>query len=166
MGGYTFTPEYRSVTVAGADVTAQDFSATCVLNTYYEDFDFDTYGDASSVIQSCVQPAGYVTNGDDCNDGEPDINPGAVEICNLVDDNCNGQVDEGGTNPFWPDGDDDGYGDVASVPILACFVSDGYAPNNVDCDDSKPEIHPGAVDISGDGIDQDCSGSDAAGLRI
>src|SRR5262249_22118117 len=38
---------------------------------------------------------------------------------------------------------------------------DGFTPNQGDCNDADPSIHPGAVDIPGDGIDQDCNGRDA-----
>ena len=76
-------------------MTAQDFSATCVQNTYYRDADSDTYGNVSLPTQACPQPPGYVTNSSDCNDGNAFINPGTAEVCNGVDDNCNGQVDEG-----------------------------------------------------------------------
>lgn len=67
----------------------------CVSITYYRDSDNDTYGDASTSTQACTQPSGYVTNNSDCNDGNASIKPGATEICNVVDDNCDGQTDEG-----------------------------------------------------------------------
>jgi hypothetical protein len=66
----------------------------CVPSTYYRDFDNDTYGDPQNTIQSCTQPEGYVTNDLDCNDANSSIHPSATEICNGVDDNCNGTVDE------------------------------------------------------------------------
>ncbi|MBI5194214.1 MAG: DUF1566 domain-containing protein [Nitrospirae bacterium] len=95
MSNYNFTPPSRSVTLAGADVSAQDFVATCIQHTYYHDLDGDTYGNAVDTIQSCTQPFGYVTNSADCNDSSASVNPDAVEVCNGIDENCNGQIDEG-----------------------------------------------------------------------
>ncbi|MCC6545172.1 MAG: choice-of-anchor D domain-containing protein, partial [Nitrospirae bacterium] len=66
-----------------------------LLSTYYRDADGDTYGSAAVTIKACSQPSGYVTNRADCNDSKSSINPGAVETDNGMDDNCNGQVDEG-----------------------------------------------------------------------
>jgi uncharacterized repeat protein (TIGR03803 family) len=65
---------------------------------YYQDADKDGYGDAINTITECssTPPAGYVTNSTDCNDHNAALHPGAVEMCgNGVDDNCDGQVDEG-----------------------------------------------------------------------
>ncbi|MDZ4383950.1 MAG: DUF6531 domain-containing protein, partial [Nitrospirota bacterium] len=70
----------------------------CPLNTYYQDSDNDTFGNASVTTQACTPPAGYVTDNTDCNDGNASINLGAAEACNGVDDNCNTQIDEGAQN--------------------------------------------------------------------
>lgn len=77
--------------------------------------------------------------GSDCNDSLSTINPDATEICDNVDNNCNGRLDEG----F--DKDKDGY--------KTCGAE-------TDCDDNNPRVHPGAADICNDGIDQDCVGGD------
>lgn len=61
---------------------------------WFEDLDLDGFGSSVSQ-QSCTQPAGYVQDGGDCDDSEMDLNPGANELCNGIDDNCDGQVDEG-----------------------------------------------------------------------
>jgi hypothetical protein len=62
--------------------------------TWYADDDDDGYGSALAA-QACTAPAGYVENNTDCNDGSGAVYPGAAEICNAVDDDCDGQVDEG-----------------------------------------------------------------------
>jgi len=77
--------------------------------------------------------------GDDCEDFIPSVNPEGIEECNGLDDDCDGTVDE----PF--DFDGDGYATCGDVP---------------DCNDGNQTIHPGATDLCGDGVDQDCSGSD------
>jgi len=68
--------------------------SSCVLITYYRDADNDTYGDPQNTIESCTQPEGYVSNALDCNDGNSSVHPEATEICNGVDDDCDGTVDE------------------------------------------------------------------------
>ena len=62
---------------------------------WHHDVDGDGFGSATDTHASCAQPAGYVADGSDCNDGDGDIHPGAAELCNGVDDNCSGAADEG-----------------------------------------------------------------------
>jgi uncharacterized repeat protein (TIGR01451 family) len=97
----------------------------------------------------------------DCNDANAAIHPGATEVCNGVDDNCNGQIDEGVQSTFYRDADGDGFG-AAGSSTQACTSPSGYVTNNTDCNDTSVAIHPGATEICGDGIDQDCNGSDLA----
>jgi len=127
-------------------------------NTYYMDLDGDGYGDAQFMIQACAQPEGYVTNGDDCDDTKEAVHPGATETCNNIDDNCNGQVDEGlPQNTYYMDLDGDGYGD-AQFMIQACAQPEGYVSNGDDCDDAHETVHPTAVEVCDNGLDDDCDG--------
>jgi mannan endo-1,4-beta-mannosidase len=64
------------------------------LFAFFRDFDSDTYGNATNTILACSKPSGYVNNSLDCNDNNAAVKPGATEICNNVDDNCNNQTDE------------------------------------------------------------------------
>ena len=127
-------------------------------NAYYMDLDGDGYGDAKYMIQACSQPAGYVTNNTDCDDTNAAVHPGATEVCNGKDDNCNGQVDEGfPKKTYYMDMDGDGYGDARYI-IQACAQPQGYVSNHLDCDDTKTAVYPGAQEVCDNGIDDDCNG--------
>jgi len=126
------------------------------LVTFYADSDEDGYGDANVVIQDCSQPTGCVSNNDDCNDADMSIHPGASEICNLIDDNCNGTIDEGGQNLFFADTDNDSFGNP-DVTQLACFQPAGFVTNDEDCNDSNNAVHPNAIELC-NGLDDNCDG--------
>ncbi len=81
--------------------------------------------------------------------------PAPVEICNGVDDNCDGAVDEGTKKTFYQDLDKDGWGVDTSV-TQACAAPDGYAPQGGDCNDNSPVANPGAAEVC-DGIDNNCN---------
>ena len=69
--------------------------------TWYADADGDGYGDADDSTEACEQPSGYVDDDADCDDGDTGINPGAVEICDGLDNDCDGDADAGtlGSDP-------------------------------------------------------------------
>ena len=98
------------------------------------------------------------TGGDDCDDANPSIHSGAVEVCDGVDQDCDGVVDDNAVDaPTWfGDTDADGYGEAAD-PLSACTAPDGYVADGTDCDDTDPAVHPGADEVC-DGVDQDCDG--------
>src|SRR5262249_8577029 len=68
---------------------------TAQTQTFYRDADGDGYGNQSQTTQSCTQPAGYVSNNTDCDDTRASVHPSAPEICDGLDNNCNGTIDEG-----------------------------------------------------------------------
>jgi hypothetical protein len=128
----------------------------CTPQTYYRDADGDGYGNPSVTTQACSAPAGYVSNSSDCNDSNAAVHPGATEVCNGIDDNCNGQIDEGVKNTYYRDADGDGYGNP-NVTTQACSAPAGYVSNSSDCDDSNAAVHPGATEVC-NGIDDNCNG--------
>ncbi len=97
----------------------------------------------------------------DCDDRDPDVNPDAEEVCDGVDNNCDGAIDEGweDSQAWYADADADGYGD-AMVRALGCEQPSGFVQDHSDCDDSDPAVHPGAEDTWYDGVDSDCEGND------
>ena len=122
--------------------------------TFYADLDGDGYGDAGSPIVACAPPPGYVSNDTDCDDGDGGVNPLATEVCDGVDNNCDGMVDEGLTSTFYLDSDGDGYGNP-SAPIQACSAPPGYVVDNTDCNDTNASTYPGAPELC-DAVDNDC----------
>ena len=93
----------------------------------------------------------------DCDDTDPLISPDAEETCNAVDDDCDGDIDEGlATAPWFIDSDGDGYGSLDGV-VESCASPEGYTGNDWDCDDTDAEVHPGAEEVCS-GPDRDCDG--------
>ncbi|MFT6157759.1 MAG: hypothetical protein ACJA00_000325 [Myxococcota bacterium] len=173
-----------------------------VLASFYDDGDVDGFGaELGASIQACVDAsiAGKVANNGDCDDTEPLTNPDAAEICgdgddndcdpatadsggggggaelvcNGIDDNCDGTVDEGApaTATFYLDVDSDGYGvNLTNTNVSACKFSTvpGYSSVAGDCDDANPDRSPGVVEICANLIDDDCNSgtNDAAAFEV
>ncbi len=132
--------------------------------TWYGDADGDGYGGNTFTTTACDQPFSYVDNADDCDDLDGTAYPGAPELCDDADDDCDGTVDEDGTGggTFYGDSDGDGYGD-ADDPNEACEAPSGTVDNAQDCDDSDGSVSPAGTEVCG-GTDEDCDGdTDEAG---
>jgi len=145
----------------GADELCNDIDDDCdsdidedVGFTFYADADGDGYGDPDSVTVACEAPADHVDDASDCEDGDPEVHPGATEVCDEVDNDCNEVVDEGVTTTFYIDLDNDGWGGF-SATTEACSEPEGYAAELGDCDDGEAAVNPDATEICNE-IDDDC----------
>ncbi len=129
-------------------------------STWYTDSDGDGYGDASTGTAACTQPSGTAVDSGDCDDGDPAVNPSATELCNDIDDDCDGVVDPASAadaSTWYADDDGDGFGDP-SAATSACDAPSGTAAADGDCDDGDGDVYPGAPETWYDGVDQDCDG--------
>ena len=129
--------------------------------TWYDDDDGDGYGDPAATRTACAEPDGATDNADDCDDRDGDVHPDADELCNGVDDDCDGEEDEddaADAATYYLDGDGDGYGD-AGTTTTGCALPSGYVRNSADCDDTDDAVNPGATEIcDADDTDEDCDG--------
>ncbi|HMV69227.1 MAG TPA: MopE-related protein, partial [Myxococcota bacterium] len=123
------------------------------------DLDGDGAGGPSPVLldgPSCLADPRHDADLADCDDGDPDIGPGAAEVAGgVVDEDCDGTVD------CYVDGDGDGVGQAVAVVASPDMTCDhvGMSPRGSDCDDHNPTVSPDAAVVANDLIDQDCSGA-------
>ncbi len=142
-----------------------DSNATGKIS-YYADTDGDGYAGSSS-SSFCDMPSGYYSSSSDCNDSNTAIHPGASEVCDAAntDEDCDGLADDtdssvSGKTSWYVDSDGDGYG--SSTAVSACDAPAGSVSSSSDCNDASASISPGATEVCGDSVDQDCSGADRA----
>jgi hypothetical protein len=124
--------------------------------TSYTDADADGHGDPESATTGCAIPAGRVAVGGDCDDGDATRHPGALEICNDADEDCDTLVDEGVRTTWYRDCDRDGYAPGTSGSYQACtaaasapsgctggaWTSRAPAAGTTDCHDFDPSAFP------------------------
>ena len=131
---------------------------------WFLDADSDGYG-GDSLTTACQAPLGYVAVTGDCDDTAAAAYPGAAEVCDGLDNDCNALVDDEDPNAdlttvpvAYRDADGDGVGDD-NVTVAACEVPDGYVLVGGDCDDTEPLASPALDEVCDDGIDNDCDGT-------
>ena len=135
-----------------------DLAGSCAeeaRRTFWLDADGDGFGRGANTTQ-CSAPAGFADNDADCDDQDPHVRPGAKDVCNGVDDDCDGVTDPDA--PSWYlDADDDGYGDP-KISVRACEQPGSFVAQATDCDDANETVSPGDPEIC-DGLDNDCDSS-------
>jgi predicted outer membrane repeat protein len=129
------------------------------LDTFYADDDADGFGDSTNTTDACDVPSGYVTDTTDCDDADSAVNPDATEVCNEIDDDCDGTIDVGAKEDatWYADADGDGFGDSTDT-TTGCEQPSGYVSNDTDCDDADSAVSPDGEEVC-DSIDNDCDGT-------
>ena len=124
-----------------------------------QDCDPATLGDLDADADGFVSAA--CCNGErcgpDCDDALAAVGPTGTETCDGVDDDCDGNVDEGVLRAFYPDIDRDNFGARDGSPTYACTRTDGLTENTLDCDDSAATVNPTGTERC-DGVDNNCNG--------
>lgn len=145
------TPPTKSIDASADIAELADLAKAEVAVQPSNDADGDGWcaGDASG----CAKGNG------DCNDQDPNVHPAAVEVCNGVDDDCNGSTDDGIGTVWYDDADGDGWGGAGPgvLSFTVCAALAGHAWQTADCDDANPLAHPGAPEVC-NGFDDNCDG--------
>ncbi len=134
----------------------------CEPQTFYYDGDADGYGRSDfTPLIGCVgqPPATYAALEGDCDDYDSETFPGAPEVCDREDDDCDGEIDENAVPvELWPDEDGDGYyGEKTGEPLMGCEGLPGYAALAGDCAPDDPAQNPGAEELC-NFVDDNCNG--------
>ncbi|MCP4803851.1 MAG: hypothetical protein GY884_00750 [Proteobacteria bacterium] len=126
---------------------------------WFADADGDGFGDADTTSNECEAPSGYVDNADDCDDSSADALPGGTEVCDGLDNDCDGEIDPATSTDattWFMDTDGDGYGDPAAG-ATSCEQPSSGVEDDTDCDDMNAEINPAAEELC-DTVDNNCDG--------
>ena len=116
---------------------------------------FDDLGPLPDMFEEVDEDCDGVLTDEDCDDEANDISPSAHEVCDGIDNNCDGAIDEDVTTTYFYDADNDGYGDENSI-VMSCEQPHGYAVTGTDCNDNSTAVYPGNSEVC-DGIDNDCN---------
>ena len=148
-------------------VDEEDTLSLLVGRKVHLDSDGDGFGSELEAVGYCEnRPSldGYIDQGGDCDDADPSIHPDAVEVCDLIDNDCDELIDDdddsldGATGTvFYADVDQDSFGDPNNI-IEACIQPSRSVENSEDCNDNDYEIRPSTWEDCNDQIDNNCDG--------
>ena len=164
-----YTPGATEIEGNGIDDNCNGLIDTRKL---FRDSDNDGYGDPAVSRTDFFYPGNYdgywyVTDSTDCDDTHSTVHPGAQELCDGLDNDCNGIVDDNVQPTYaYIDRDGDGYTDFSLYQLVTCNAGSftppsGYVLNNgggADCNDNNAAVNPGAIENLTNGIDDNCDG--------
>ncbi len=158
-------PEAQEVCYNGIDDNCngvEDEEGATSGRVWYIDLDGDGYGKEEVSLLACEQPEGYAAEKWDCQEDNAAIHPGAAEVCDRVDNDCDTQVDEDTSTDavtWHPDGDGDGYGDAERVRVSCEPPGEGWINDGSDCADGDPLVSPEQTESCVTPYDDDCDGT-------
>jgi hypothetical protein len=119
-------------------------AAMSFFSVVYTDADHDGFGDGV-VGAGCMASPLFTLVPGDCDDARADVHPGASEVCDRSDNDCDGELDEDPLDPrlWYVDADGDHFGD-ASMPVYACDAPENTSRDAWDCDDADTYVSPAA----------------------
>ena len=137
----------------------EDGSKNCL--EFWADLDGDGFGAGDSKCYCAPKGKFKVKAKGDCDDKKKNINPKAPELCNTIDDNCNGATDEADAKDckkYYVDSDFDGYGDSKKFKCMCASEKPYTTLQGGDCNDNKYPVNPGFKERCDDSLDNDCDG--------
>ena len=152
-GVCTFTPVSDGTPCDDGDpntINDQAIDGVCVgtpSSTWYQDADLDTFGNLAVSQEAELPPAGFVADNTDCDDANAAVHPGAIEIADGIDNDCDGTIDDGVVlTPFY-----NGPPGTVGVGVCKAGIRDQFGTV------VEPEVTP-IDEVPGDGLDNDCDG--------